>query len=118
MVGTDPGTGLLKASNRAASRRHGTPCPLFDRKNAMHVIGHDDKSLDFDAGKMIGNVDPTGANYVADRAEPHAAVLYPAEDAALAKRTNRNEIHSGLRIVEVPEAYRPANGTIEIIGHG
>ena len=35
----------------------------------MHVIGHDDKSLDFDAGKMIGNVDPTGANYVADRAE-------------------------------------------------
>ena len=84
----------------------------------MHVIGHDDKSLNLDAGKMIGNIDPACADDVADRTEPHPAVLYPAEDAALAKRTNRNEIRSRLRIVEVPEAYRPANGTIEIIGHG
>jgi hypothetical protein len=85
------------------NRRTGTPCPLHDGENSVYVIGHDDKCIDLDAGKVIGHVDPACPSNLSDGTQLHSAILDRAKDVLFLKGADSHEIGARLGIVYAPE---------------
>jgi hypothetical protein len=73
----------------------------------MDMIWHDHEHVDLDGWEMIGDGEPTLPHDFSEWRETDPSVSYAAKDTAPVERTYRDEIGSGLRVIEISETDRP-----------
>ena len=69
------------------------------------MIGHDGEFSETDSGKMTWDLYPGFSDNPTKLAGDYLMILDAAEDAPLLVRTDRHEIQSGKRIVEVLQPH-------------
>lgn len=81
----------------------------------VHVVGHHDEAVYFDASKSIGDFETLVGDDPSDWREIHFRVFDTAEDAKFAFDTDGDETRPGARIVAVTQANAFAPREIESV---
>jgi hypothetical protein len=68
------------------------------------MIGHDYLSVRVDGGKVVWNLDPAGADDLAETGFLYLTVLDTAEDTFSVCRTDCKEVRGWLRVIETLNA--------------
>src|SRR5579863_5476412 len=85
------------------------PRPRLDQnQNPMHMVWHDDESIQLCVREVPRDLIPTGGDHLAGLAKSHLAVSNFAEGAPAVHGADRHEIRSRLRVIESGKAERPA----------
>src|SRR5579864_8780930 len=81
---------------------------LGQNQNPMHMVWHDDESIQFCVREVPRDLIPTGGDHLAGLAKSHLAVSNLAEGAPAVHGADRHEIRTRLRVIESDKAERPA----------
>jgi site-specific DNA-cytosine methylase len=79
-------------------------------QDRVHVIGHHNQDVDFDPGKMEGQVLPHGPHKPALRAQDHAILVNGPEDTSAAMRADSDKVRARGGVVVTAETDAPAYG--------
>ncbi len=77
--------------------------------DAVHVIGHDDKCVDFDTGIGPGQFIPNGLHHFARWRRVHFAIDDLAQQTRAVLGADGDDVASGRAVIEVVEADRRAS---------
>jgi hypothetical protein len=80
----------------------------------MHVVGHDDKGIQFNQWEMVRDVLPTTPGDFARLVQPHFAIDHMAEQARPIAGAHRHEIRPLLGIIMSLQADGSAVGSVRV----
>ncbi len=98
-----------RSGNRLPERLHfyrNAVGPAMQQHNAVQMVWHNDKCVQFRVRKVPGNLHPTLAHSSPDGAQLDCVAPHMPEDRLLLEGANRQEIDSGLLVSEPLQANR------------
>jgi hypothetical protein len=81
---------------------------IHDEDNAVNMIGHQRKRIQFNVGEMCGQCVPTFLDNPPRIIQVHFSICHIAEQAFAAVRNDGDEIRPGLRLIISAQTDGPA----------